>query len=335
MPPRLKLGLVGAGPVATRFCVPAIRAVPEVVAYMIADLDDERARAVADTCPFVNRTQDFTDLCDQVDLAIVALPNHLHQPVSCRLLEAGVHVLCVKPMARNVEECQRMMASAETGGAILAVGHHRRFRSNMQQGKELLDNGLIGRVRRVEAQEGSISDWPRSPAYFDPAQAGGGALLDLGVHCIDLIRWLVGEFVDLQYSGNQTPARVESEADLRFQLEDGVEGRLLMSRDRDLRNHIRLFGTEGSLTLGLWEPDIILERPQGKAFRHFPSLQLSPIRRAMDASYVNMLSHFITAIHSHTQPEVDGMEGLRAVEVVQWAYQGTRPAAAAVASGCH
>ena len=98
MPPRLKLGLVGAGPVATRYCVPAIRAVPEVVAYLVADVDGDRAQTVAQTCPFVHWTKDYQELCSQVDLAVVALPNHLHQPVACRLLEAGVHVLCVKPM---------------------------------------------------------------------------------------------------------------------------------------------------------------------------------------------------------------------------------------------
>ena len=144
MPPRLKLGLVGAGPVATRYCVPAIRAVPEVVAYLVADVDGDRAQTVAQTCPFVHWTKDYQELCSQVDLAVVALPNHLHQPVACRLLEAGVHVLCVKPMVRNVDECWHMLSCADSGGAVLGVGHHRRFRSNFLQAEDLLTKGLIG-----------------------------------------------------------------------------------------------------------------------------------------------------------------------------------------------
>ena len=184
------------------------------------------------------------------------------------------------------------------------------------------------RLTRIEAEEGSISDWPRSAAYFDPVLAGGGALLDVGVHCVDLVRWLAGEFAQVRYSGNQTASAVESEAQLDFELENGVQGSILSSRDRKLRNEVRLIGTEGAITVGLWEMDLLLQRCIGKAFRHFPSLQLCPVRRAPDSSFVDLLAHFVTAIRTGTQLAVNGMEGLKAVEVVQWAYQGVRPSAA-------
>jgi predicted dehydrogenase len=322
----LKLGLVGAGPVATRWCVPAIRAVPEVLPYVVSDLDTDRAKTVADVCPFMHWSRTFEDMYGQVDLALVAVPNHLHQPIACSLLEAGVHVLCVKPMARNVAECQRMLDSAEVGGSLLAVGHHRRFRTNVMQAKHLLAKGMIGTVTRIEAEEGSVSDWPRSSSYFDRVKAGGGALMDVGIHCVDLVRWLAGEFAQIRYSGNETAEQVESHAEVRFELEGAVEGSLLFSRDRNLRNRVRVEGTEGAIDFGLWEPTLFLERRCGKAFKCFPSLQLSPVRRVMDASFVELLLHFIRAIRSHAQPEVNGLEGMKAVEVVQWAYEGSRPA---------
>ena len=181
------------------------------------------------------------------------------------------------------------------------MGHHRRFRSNFLQAEDLLTKGLIGRLTRIEAEEGSISDWPRSAAYFDPVLAGGGALLDVGVHCVDLVRWLAGEFAQVRYSGNQTASAVESEAQLDFELENGVQGSILSSRDRKLRNEVRLIGTEGAITVGLWEMDLLLQRCIGKAFRHFPSLQLCPVRRALDSSFVDLLAHFVTAIRTGTQ----------------------------------
>src|SRR5262245_29761733 len=107
MYPRLKLGLVGAGAVAFKYHLPAIRAVPEVSACLVSDMDVTRAKRAADECPFSHWTRDYLELCGNVDLAIVALPNELHQPVSSRLLESGVHVLCEKPMARTVDECRQ------------------------------------------------------------------------------------------------------------------------------------------------------------------------------------------------------------------------------------
>ena len=107
-----------------------------------------------------------------------------------------------------------------------------------------------------------------------------------------------------------------------------MQGSILSSRDRKLRNEVRLIGTEGAITVGLWEMDLLLQRCIGKAFRHFPSLQLCPVRRALDSSFVDLLAHFVTAIRTGTQLAVNGMEGLKAVEVVQWAYQGVRPSAA-------
>ncbi len=327
MLPRLKLGLVGAGPVVLKYHVPAIRAVPELLPAVVADLDRARARKVAEICPFLRATENFEDLCGQVDAAIVALPNGLHQPVACRLLECGIHVLVEKPMVRNVAECRQMIAAAERGGAVIAVAHNRRFRPNVIAARKFLSQGFIGPVTRICAEEGSVSDWPRSKAYFDPIQAGGGTLLDVGIHTIDLIRYLVGEFTELKYKGNQTAERVESEAELEFELQCGARGTLLCSRDRNLRNEMVLEGPEGSLTVGLWGQELTLRHPRGKAFQSYPAIPLAPLHRAMDATFVEQLFQFVKAIRGDGLPAVDGCEGMKAVAVAEWAYRGANPLA--------
>ena len=323
---RLKLGLVGAGPAAERLHVPAIRGVPEVQAWMVADVDMLRARRVQDLCPFEHATNNYEDFCGEVDLAIVGLPNALHEPVACRLLKAGVHVLCEKPQARTVAECRRMIAAAKPAGALLAAGHNRRLKKNVLEARLLLSRGCIGRVTRLHTEEGSRADWPRSKAYFDPALAGGGAMLDVGIHAIDLIRFLVGEFVSVEYSGNGTSAQVESEGHLRFKLAGGAEGEVLASRDRDLRQELVLVGADGELRVGLWEQSLVLQRPRGKAFRHFDSLQLNPVARANDASFVDQLYRFAAAIRGLGKPSTTAEDGLEAVRIVEWGYTGARPA---------
>jgi predicted dehydrogenase len=268
----------------------------------------------------------------------VALPNAFHQPVACHLLECGIHVLVEKPMARNVEECRQILAAAERGGAIVAVSHNRRFRPNVLAARRLLTQGFIGSVTRIRAEEGSRTDWPRSKAYFDPVQAGGGTLLDVGIHTIDLIRHLVGEFASLQYKGNQTANTVESEAELEFELQCGARGTLLCSRDRNLRNEMVIEGPEGSLTLGLWGQELSLRCLRGKAFRNFPTIPFAPLHRAMDATFVEQLFQFVNAIRDGASPTVDGCEGMKTVAVAEWAYRNANPLAgpnSALVAGSH
>ena len=327
MSDRLRVALVGAGAVAARCHLPAIRAVPEVRPTLVVDADAERARRFAERYCFPRWSADHADVIGCADLAIVALPNWLHATVSSDLLSSGVHVLCEKPMARDVEECGAMIASAEKGGALLAIGHNRRFRPHVALTHRLVTQRLIGEIVRVEAAEGSREDWPRSRFYFDPALAGGGALMDVGIHAIDLIRWMVADFGELTYAGVGVRDGIEAEADLRFKLVGGAEGRLVVSRERDLSQELILVGTEGSLTMGLWSPGLRIRGGKGKAFQRLAHLDLAVARRAGDASFGDQLLNLVHAIQGRGSVLVDGREGMASVQVVRRAYGGPVPAA--------
>jgi predicted dehydrogenase len=326
MPDRLRLGLVGVGPVVERYHLRAIRGVPEVQPVAVVDINEERAREFAQRQGFPLSTTRLQDLFGKVDLAIVALPNGVHASVACELLANGIHVLCEKPMARNVPECQTMIEAARRGGALLCIGHNRRFRNNVSLAKRLMAKGILGEVTGIEAEEGSTADWARSPAYFDPVQAGGGALIDVGIHSIDLIRWLVGEFREIEFHGNGTATTVESEAELCFRMAKGAEGKLLVSRTRDLQQHIRITGSEGYLDIGLWSDNLRMRRNKGKAFQQLPYLDAYVSRRPpQDASFVLQLSNLVNAIRGEEKVLVDGVEGMAAVEMVTRAYGHSVP----------
>lgn len=326
---RLRLGVVGVGPVVTRYHLRAIRAVPEVIPAMVADLNEERACRFAEDQGFPSYTTRLTDLFGNIDVAIVALPNGAHASVSCELLANKVHVLCEKPMARNVPECQAMIESAHRSGSLLCIGHNRRFRNNVILAKRLMNRGIVGEPTRIEAEEGSKSDWVRSPAYFDPVQAGGGALIDVGIHSIDLIRWLVGEFQSVRYRGDQTATSVESEAEMQFRMVNGAEGSLVASRTRDLQQFIRITGSEGFLELGLWSDHLKVRNSRGKAFQLSPNLEVYVSHRPpQDGSFVSQLTNLVNAIRGNERVLVDGHEGMAAVELVTRAYGYAPPAAA-------
>lgn len=330
MPDRLRLGLVGVGPVVERYHLRAVRGVPEVLLAAVVDLNERRVREFAARQDILFYTTRLQDLFGKIDLAIVALPNGAHAPVSCELLSSGIHVLCEKPMARNVQECRAMIEAAHRGGTQLCIGHNRRFRNNVTLAKRLVDKGIIGEVIHIDAEEGSTADWPRSPAYFDPAQAGGGALIDVGIHLVDLIRWLAGEFGEVDYRGNGTASMVESDAELHFRMANGAEGTLLASRTRDLRQRIRLTGSEGYLEIGLWTDHLRIRNNKGKAFQQLPYIDGFVSRRPpQDASFVLQLTNLVNAIRGSETVLVNGQEGMAAVEVVTRAYGHAAPLPAA------
>lgn len=326
MPDKIRLGFVGVGPVVERYHLRAVRGVPEVWPAVAVDINEERARLFAQRQGIPLYTTRLHDLFGKVDLAIIALPNGLHAPLSCELLSNGIHVLCEKPMARNVAECRAMIEAAHRGGVHLCIGHNRRFRNHFSLAKRLMEKGIFGEVTGIEAEEGSTADWPRSPAYFDPVQAGGGALIDVGIHSIDLIRWLAGEFGEVDYQGDGTATTVESEAQLQFRMANGAQGKLLASRTRGLQQRLRITGSEGYLDLGLWGDDLRLRSNKGKAFQQFPYLDAYVSRRPpQDASFVLQLNNLVNAIRGEEKVLVDGAEGMAAVEVVARAYGCSAP----------
>ena len=320
---RLRIGVVGAGPVAERYHMPAIRGVPEVRATTVVDSDADRAQHFAARYGFPHWTTKLEELVGTVDVAVVALPNGLHAPVSCELLSHGIHVLCEKPMARSPEECLAMIEASRRGNAKLCIGHNRRFQQHMKLAKQILSKGLIGKIVEVRAEEGSPNDWPRSAAYFDPITSGGGALLDVGIHSIDLIRWFVGEFQAVEYEGNGAETTTESEARLLFNLANGASGSLTVSRTRNLAQKLTLIGRDGFLEVGLWSATLALRCVKGKAFQNLDRLEIAVARRPpSDGSFAEQLRNLVSAIKGEEEVFVTGEVGMAAVEIVRRAYLG-------------
>jgi UDP-N-acetylglucosamine 3-dehydrogenase len=320
---RLRIGVVGAGKVLERYHVPAIKGVPEVVRSIVVDADAERARRAAERFDFPKWSSDLADVVQHADVAVVLVPNGLHAQVSCELLEQGVHVLCEKPMARNVDECMSMIEAGRRGRALLCVGHNRRFRQHVWMARQFLRRGLIGEVSSILAEEGSTFDWPRSAAYFDPVQSGGGALMDVGIHAIDMIRWLAGEFDRVEYKGDGSATTVESEAEMTFRMTNGATGKLVASRTRNLAQKITVKGSSGFIEVGLWEPSLRIRSEKGKAFQNLSHLDIAvPRRPPQDASFVEQLRNFVLAVRGDGELLVDGAEGMSNVDVVCRAYSG-------------
>jgi predicted dehydrogenase len=150
-----------------------------------------------------------------VDAVVVGLPNHLHAPISIDLLDAGLHVLVEKPVANTVSDCDAMIAAAEKAGVILAVGHMRRFAHAGRFAKWAIDSGLLGQITSFDIQNGFVYAWPVTTDYlWHKEKAGGGVLIDLGVHTLDQMLWWLGDvqsftYYDDNYGGVEADCRIE------------------------------------------------------------------------------------------------------------------------------
>jgi predicted dehydrogenase len=256
---QLRALVVGTG-FGCRIQVPALRGAGfEVVGLVGTNPDRTAERAAANGV-----ARAFTDMAEAMavtgaDIIAISTPPHSHAPLTIAALEAGCHVLCEKPFARDVAEARAMLTAAEKAGKVHAIGNEFRFVPERATAARAIAQGLIGEPRfAIFAQfmgfvagfENDFPDW-----WFDPAQ-GGGWLGASGSHVVDFIRQLLGEFESVSASlSNVALSRgeVDDSFALRFRLKNGLEGVMQQSSGSlgpmvDLN---RVAGSEGSLWLDL------------------------------------------------------------------------------------
>jgi predicted dehydrogenase len=191
---RLRVGVIGAGVGAAHLA--AYSQLPRVEIRALAGLDDDRVRAAAAKYGIPQTYHDYEDLLadPEIDAVSVCVPNALHAPVTLAALARGKHVLVEKPLARTPEEGRAMIAAAEAGRRILMIAFNHRYRGDVQWVKRYVATGALGRIYYARASWMRRAGIPRLGSWFvSQEQAGGGPLIDLGVHVLDMAMYLMGE----------------------------------------------------------------------------------------------------------------------------------------------
>jgi predicted dehydrogenase len=250
-----RVALIGCGAIAVRSHLPSLRAAgAEVVVF--CSRSPESATAAASRWGSGEAVTDWRAVVrrDDVDAVVVCTPNALHAAVSVEAARHGKHVLVEKPMAVTLAEADAMIAAARSAGVILMVAHNMRFAPAVMAMRESLLRGDAGEVigfRAAFGHAGPLAWSPGSAWFVDAAQSGGGALIDLGVHVADTVRWLVGdEFVECAAMlGPSLRPGVEGSADVVLRCAGGCVGTLhaswVTAAGPDLQ--ITLLGTRGTL----------------------------------------------------------------------------------------
>lgn len=286
---RLRAGIVGGGEGAFIGSVHRIAAEldgqAEVVAGALSSNPDKARRSAA--AWFLARSYDsFTQMAqeearrpDGIDFAIVAVPNHLHYPVAKAFLEAGIHVVCDKPMTSTLEDADALVKLVESRKLVFALTHNYTGHPAVRQARALVKQGAIGDVRKVQVEYNQ--DWLMEPLErsgqkqaewrADPARAGLSCCVgDIGTHGENLLEFVTGlriESLCADFTSFVKGRTLEDDASMLLRLENGAKGTLVCSQiacGEENNLNIRVYGTKAGLEWHQQEPNTLLLKPQGK-----------------------------------------------------------------------
>jgi predicted dehydrogenase len=189
---KLRAGIIGCGGIANGKHLPSLKHVNEVEVVAFCDLIEERAVKAAKNYG-TDSALIFTDyqklLQEDLDLVYVCTPNRSHCQISVDALLAGKNVMCEKPMAINYKEAQAMLEAAKKSGKILTIGYNNRYRPDSQYLKKECEDGVLGDIyyaKAVAIRRRAVPTWG---VFLNEYEQGGGPLIDIGTHALDLTLW--------------------------------------------------------------------------------------------------------------------------------------------------
>jgi len=201
---KIKVAVIGCGTIANSAHIPAYTANPDCEIIYFCDIIPERAEKAVKEYGCGKAVVDYRDIikANDVDAVSVCTPNNVHSTISIDFLRAGKHVLCEKPAARTYREALEMQKAANETGKILAIGVVNRYREAVNRAKKIIDAGELGEVYQIYASFRAHRSIPGLGGAFTTKEiAGGGVLIDWGVHYLDLLMYCTGDPMPESVSG--------------------------------------------------------------------------------------------------------------------------------------
>jgi predicted dehydrogenase len=317
---RIGWGVIGAGSVARRRTMPSMKAIDsaELVAVMVRD--KERARAIASEYGAKRSYTDVLDLLSdgEIDAVYISTPVAFHKDHAVAALRAGKHVLLEKPMARTVRECDEIIEEARKSGKHLQICFIMRFHPAYREIKGMVESGEFGEIVMARAQMMKWYDIEPGSWRLDPEISGGGVLIDVGSHLLDLMAFLLGDISEISAIKDSRVRgwRIEETATVVGRTSDGVQIVISTSYNTPYSETIlEIYGTKGSV--------YIYALPDGKGWlmkwrtnagsfeRIWPPIELFELQ----------LDHFAKCIEGIEDPLVTGEDGRKNIGLIMAAYR--------------
>lgn len=316
--------MVGLGHIAQVAVLPAFahaRRNSRLMALVSDDATKRRTLSQRYRVPAAFSYEEYDKCLEQVDAVYIALPNSLHAEYTIRAARAGVHVLCEKPMAVTVNECQRMIHACRQNRVKLMVAYRLHFEEINLKAIDLIRRGRIGEPKFFNS---SFAMTVRANDVRTKKEMGGGTLYDIGVYCINAARYLFRaeptEVVAMTVNSGAAKLREIDEttgALLRFDNER-VAAFVTSFNSSDVGSY-RIVGTKGQLHV-----DPAYEYAEGLAYELTVNGKTTRKRVGKRDQFAPQLLYFSDCILKNRAPEPSGAEGLQDVRVVEALYRSAR-----------
>jgi len=337
---KIKWGVIGCGGIAYRRTIPGMMLSDNSELVAVMDTNFDAAKKVKEEfgAKYAFSTVEEVLAISEIDAVYIATPVFCHKEQVLMAATAKKHILLEKPMGLSVAESKEIAEICEKNGVKLAVGLMMRFSAYHQKMKELISDGIIG---DIVSMRGQLTCWyPEMPGNWrqDRAKSGGGALMDMGIHCIDLLQYISGLNAKSVacFAGNQTfNYSADDSAALLMKMDNGATAFVDANfniPDNAAKCRLEFYGTKGSILaegtisqvesgtvlLTTSDPDAAYNAQQNREDDSFRAVEVQT-----GNMYEKEITSFANAILNNTEPEITAKDAINVQTIVENAYMAS------------
>jgi 1,5-anhydro-D-fructose reductase (1,5-anhydro-D-mannitol-forming) len=285
----------------------------------------EQVKAFASKWGYESTETDWRKLIERKDIDAIDIctPNNTHKEIALAAAKAGKMILCEKPLSMNTAEAEEMANAAKAAGLLFGVGQNFRFNHSLDWMREQVAAGQIGQPQIAHAQYAYPAKTSSRKWITDPTLACGGPIADVGVHCIDALRYVLGEdvvSVSTLARRDDTSGQVDAIASLQLEMTGGTYANVTASARAPYRTLIEIMGSDGTLVA---ENGLTVDRPVQLELRRAGEL-VETVTLENGDGYKRMLDSFARAfrgVETFAASGEDGVENMRALDAAYKSWQ--------------
>lgn len=332
----LKFALIGCGRIAERH---AEHIVKHAQLKAVCDINESRRKLFSEKyqCTAYKDINELLHHEKELDLISVCSPNGLHASHSIAALNAGINVLCEKPMAINTNDCKLMMDSAEKSGKHLMIIKQNRFNAPIAELKKVINDNRLGKIINVQLN----CFWNRNDQYYSTSEWKGKLKMDGGTlytqfsHFIDLLYWLVGDvkrsYVITKNFTHQKFVEFEDTGVIALEFENGALGTInytVDSFEKNMEGSITIFGETGTVKVGGQYLNV-LEYQKIKDYEMLCAPDLKPANdygfyQGSMSNHDKIYDNVVNVLRNGAAPATSAFEGFKTVEIIEKIYQNSK-----------
>jgi predicted dehydrogenase len=317
----IRFGIAGFGLHAVRRLMPGFKLAQNCKVTALSRRDPQKAREAAEqySIPHVFSSTEELCRCPEVDAVLVTTPDVCHCSDVLAAVRARKPVLCEKPMAMNAEECRQMVEAARKAGVLLGVAQIFRFEESTVRLRERIAAGDIGDPVFARAEFSYLGTGHGRTWLYDPTMAAGGPMADVGVHCIDALRYILQDEpwrISVQGRRDEGSGGVEAAAVLTLEFQRGTLATVLVSTRVPYRTPLEFVGNGGTLRA---DDGLTVDRPVSLELWREGRLVATEVA-SNHMAYARQVDAFASAIEGTEPFPVPGEEGWQNQIILDAAY---------------